>query len=142
MNHISEIISWNDIADNPTGPKAAALYLGLMCEEMAETLRAAYLVEHADILAVLGEQLKHGEINVDVNYHNRPAMLDGAVDTVWTAVGFARAIKGDVLAAFDKVQEANYAKFVNGECVRNPRTGKIMKPEGWQSPDISDCFYS
>ena len=42
------------------------------------------------------------------------------------------------LAAWDAVVDANNAKIDGryGDIVRDPDTGKILKPEGWQAPDI------
>lgn len=38
---------------------------------------------------------------------------------------------------WDEVQASNLAKLVDGKVIRHPQTGKVLKPEGWQPPDIA-----
>lgn len=36
-----------------------------------------------------------------------------------------------------EIARSNNAKIVDGNVIRNPDTGKILKPEGWQRPDVA-----
>lgn len=40
-------------------------------------------------------------------------------------------------AVWDEVQRSNMAKVVDGVVVRDPVTGKILKPDGWTAPDVA-----
>lgn len=66
--------------------------------------------------------------------------VDGFLDTAYTALSAAIRLAGVTKAtqAWEAVCDANLAKVDgrHGPVVRNPDTGKIEKPEGWQAPDI------
>lgn len=64
--------------------------------------------------------------------------LDALADQLYVLLGTAIAYDlYDVLAeAFWRVHEANMAKFGPGSQTR--ADGKVLKPPGWQPPDLSD----
>lgn len=66
--------------------------------------------------------------------------IDGFLDVAYTALSAAIRLAGDTKAtqAWEAVCDANLAKVDgrHGPVVRDPATGKIGKPEGWQAPDI------
>ena len=79
-------------------------------EEYAEAARAGDLVEVLDALADIGYILAGTIIN-----HGMQNIYDDA---------------------FDEVHRSNMAKLVDGKVLRR-EDGKVMKPEGWQPPQLA-----
>ena len=79
-------------------------------EEYAEAARAGDLVEVLDALADIGYILAGTIINPGMQH-----------------------IYDD---AFDEVHRSNMAKLVDGKVLRR-EDGKVMKPEGWQPPNLA-----
>lgn len=63
------------------------------------------------------------------------AIADGIGDllyvTTWLGITFGLPME----AIMDEIQRANLAKFGPG-ARKDPATGKVLKPEGWQPPNI------
>ena len=79
-------------------------------QEYAEAARSGDLVEVLDALADIGYILAGTIIN-----HGMQAIYDDA---------------------FNEVHRSNMAKLVNGKVIRR-EDGKVMKPEGWQPPQLA-----
>ena len=79
-------------------------------EEYAEAARTGDLVEVLDALADIGYILAGTIIN-----HGMQHIYDDA---------------------FDEVHRSNMAKLVDGKVLRR-EDGKVMKPEGWQPPNLA-----
>lgn len=92
--------------------------------ESEQALRARLMTEE------LGEILK-AFVDDDME-----GVADGLADLCYVTIGTALQFGIDLPAVWDAVQEANMAKFPNGEVLRD-KQGKIMKPEGWTGPDIA-----
>lgn len=121
-----------------------AFYAGMQCEELAEKL-AVFLPGSsltAD-LQRLGDLFKTGRLDEQVgvaltNPANAKELLDGDIDLIWVSVGAAQAAGSNVSGAYDAVNSANWAKkFPDGTFHRHEVTGKVLKPEGWQAPDLT-----
>ena len=61
-----------------------------------------------------------------------PGIADAIVDSIYVLLGYAISYGIDVRPIWDEVQRANMSKEGGG----TRADGKIMKPEGWQPPDI------
>lgn len=140
---IGTVNQWNLDAGRTQGyfnPRQAAFYLGMQCEELAEKLAACGLETNAEILDHLGKELKQGTWDAQVMQADRKTMLDGDADLVVVTIGSAQGIGSDFQRAMDKVLAANEAKrFADGQ-LHKDANGKILKPEGWQPPDLTDCL--
>lgn len=79
-------------------------------KEYADAARAGDLIEILDALADIGYILAGTIIN-----HGMQDIYDDA---------------------FDEVHRSNMAKLVDGKVLRRS-DGKVMKPEGWQPPDLA-----
>ena len=79
-------------------------------QEYAEAARSGDLVEVLDALADIGYILAGTIIN-----HGMQAIYDDA---------------------FNEVHRSNMAKLVNGKVIRR-EDGKVLKPEGWQPPQLA-----
>lgn len=70
-----------------------------------------------------------------------PEIVDGFLDIAYVAItGAIRAAGTDAAqACWDEILDANTAKIDGryGETVRDEKTGKILKPEGWVAPNIA-----
>lgn len=60
-------------------------------------------------------------------------IIDGACDALYVIFFLCSKVNIDIQPFYDLVQEANMAKM--GGPI-DPETGKQLKPEGWQPPDI------
>lgn len=73
-------------------------------------------------------------------YGDDAEIVDGFLDIAYAAfTGAIRKAGADkAAAAWDAICDANLAKVDGryGPVVTDPDTGKILKPEGWQAPDI------
>lgn len=119
--------------------RQTALYVGLCCEELAETLEAIGASVAAKDLRVLSGAFKSGEYDAWVERRaNRVELLDGCIDLAWVALGCAYAQGASVPRAIAKVATANLDKFRNGADL--DENGKQRKPPGWVGPDLSDCL--
>jgi predicted HAD superfamily Cof-like phosphohydrolase len=89
--------------------------------------------------------LRWSLIDEEVNKELKPAMeagdmvgiADGIVDSIYVLIGAALEYGIPLEKVWDAVQTANMAKRdpVTGK-VRRREDGKILKPEGWQPPNI------
>lgn len=98
------------IGDLPAEPSAkiSSLRSSLMREELSETIHA----------------MSQGDID---------GVADGLVDLIYATIGTAIAYGIDLRPVWEAVQAANMAKV--GGATRPD--GKVLKPEGWQPPDIA-----
>lgn len=60
--------------------------------------------------------------------------LDGAIDTIYVALGFINSLGIDANWAWSVVHSANMRKLVNGKQYRR-EDGQIGKPPGWVGPE-------
>ena len=79
-------------------------------EEYAEAARAGDLVEVIDALA-------------DIGYILAGTILNHGMQNIYDD-------------AFDEVHRSNMAKLVDGKVLRR-EDGKVMKPQGWTSPQLA-----
>lgn len=99
--------------DQNPSPENAALYKTLMEEEFNEFISAHWNKDEHE-------------------------QLDGCMDLIWVTLGFCHMKGYDICGAWDEVVRTNMAKVdpQTGK-VRRREDGKILKPEGWQPPDMS-----
>jgi len=99
--------------NTPSAPNELSdLYLKLIKEEYSEFIEA---IEAAD----------------DVE------QLDACFDMMWVIVGYMKARGWDCDRAWDEGAMSNLAKIdpVTGKVIRR-EDGKILKPEGWKTPNF------
>lgn len=110
VREFAEAMSPDQIGTVPAFPsmETIRLRLALMQEEMDETREA-------------------------INFGELPEVADGLVDLIYVAIGAAIAFGIDLRPCWDAVHAANLAKLGGGRDER----GKVVKPAGWQPPDIA-----
>ena len=64
--------------------------------------------------------------------------LDALVDILVVTIGAGHSMGANMEGAWDEVMRTNFAK-INPETgkVRKREDGKVLKPEGWQPPQLS-----
>jgi NTP pyrophosphatase (non-canonical NTP hydrolase) len=107
-----DVLMFQQACDQKPSPENAALYRSLMEEEFKEFVDAHW--NHDDV-----------------------EMLDGCMDLIWVTLGFCHMKGYDVQKAWDEVLRSNMAKVdpTTRKVIRR-EDGKILKPEGWTSPDL------
>lgn len=64
--------------------------------------------------------------------------LDACMDMIWVILGFCHMKGFKVKEAWDEVADSNLAKIdtKTGKVIKR-EDGKVLKPEGWQPPNLS-----
>jgi predicted HAD superfamily Cof-like phosphohydrolase len=71
-----------------------------------------------------------------------PAAADALADLIYVAIGAALEFGIPLEAVWAEVQRANMAKVDPATSqVRRREDGKILKPEGWEPPDVARVLY-
>lgn len=110
------------------------LYLRLTCEEFGEALCAANPSKTEQIEALLELLTPLAEVAPDCD---RVKLFDGLIDTVVTTVGAGVSARFPMTAGWDEVYRTNIAKIdPETGCVTRRADGKVLKPEGWQEPNL------
>lgn len=109
-------IGLQKVNDKPTVNefKDCSLRFELAREENMEYISACYDGDKVEILDALVDQMY--VLLGTINFHGMQDIFD---------------------EAFNRVHENNLTKFPNGKVLRNP-DGKILKPEGFKSVNLSD----
>ena len=112
-NVFEDVNKFGTACDQPASPENYRMYIGLIDEEIDELTAA--LIDKDEL-----EQ------------------LDALVDILVVTVGAIRAAGWDGEAAWNEVMKTNFAKidFETGK-VRKREDGKVLKPEGWKAPELS-----
>ena len=112
-NTFKDIDTFATACDQPASPENYKMYLGLIDEE-------------------------YGELVDAVIADDKVEQLDALVDILVVTMGAIRAAGWDGEEAWREVMNTNFAKIdaVTGK-VRKREDGKVLKPEGWQAPELS-----
>lgn len=125
-----------------------AFYVGMQLEELAEkfdTIPAGFtlLNELGQRMHLMAKALRKGELDDviwDAFLKNPKAFLDSDGDLIWVTVGAAKAAGADLEGAYEKISLANWGKD-DGGGFKLDATGKVLKPEGWEPPDLADFIH-
>ena len=112
-NPFKDIDTFATACDQPASPENYKMYLSLIDEEYDELLDA--------VLA-----------------NDKVEQLDALVDILVVTMGAIRAAGWDGEAAWKEVMNTNFAKIDPKTGKVNKREdGKVLKPEGWKAPELS-----
>jgi predicted HAD superfamily Cof-like phosphohydrolase len=145
MGFVEKVKLFNEIAGTKEqfDKRKAAMYVGLIYEELAEMLDSFghddWLVE-ANHLHDVGMNFKKGDYDYVMDTVDRVEFLDAAVDIAVVALGAGIAIGADVAGACDAVADNNLEKFplIDGvHTVLKDDNGKVKKPEGYKSVELN-----
>ena len=112
VNPFDDIDIFGTACDQPASPENYSMYLNLIAEEYQELQDA-------------------------VKQQDQLEQLDALVDILVVTMGAIRAAGWDGAGAWEEVMRTNFAKIdpVTGK-VRKREDGKVLKPEGWQAPQL------
>lgn len=87
-------------------------------------------------LSLIDEEYTELKDAIDAN--DRLEQLDALVDILVVTMGAIRAGGFDSEGAWNEVMQTNFAKIdpTTGK-VRKREDGKVLKPEGWQPPNLT-----
>lgn len=125
-----------------------AFYTGMQLEELAEKLTAILKAPGlpdvpeglwllVEAMEQLGHRFKNGEFDEGVRTADREDLLDADVDLLVVSEGSILCSGADGDGARAEVNSKNLQKIVNGAVIRDPMSGKILKPEGWTPPTMA-----
>jgi predicted HAD superfamily Cof-like phosphohydrolase len=113
MSIFNDVQQFMAACDQKPSEELATMYLHLINEELNE----------------LDEAVEGGSDSM---------ALDAICDTIWTLAGYAIAKGYPIDTAWDAVALSNLRKIdLKTGKVNRRADGKVLKPEGWKSPDIS-----
>lgn len=77
------------------------------------------------------------ELNQAIISKDRVEMLDALTDILVVTIGAIHSMGADGEGAWNEVMRTNFAKIdpVTGK-VRKREDGKVLKPEGWEPPEL------
>lgn len=112
-NVFKDIDTFGTACDQPASPENYKMYLSLIDEEFGELVDA-------------------------VAADDKVEQLDALVDILVVTIGAIRAAGWDGEAAWKEVMNTNFAKIdADTGKVRKREDGKVLKPEGWQAPELA-----
>jgi len=137
MDFVERVLAWNRAAGNTEGefnPRQAALYVGLILEEVAEMLEEF----RGDIyVRQLAERFKRGEFDEAMAEADRIHLADAGCDIAVVAVGLLMSLGADVQGALREVCDSNDSKLVDGRLLKDGN-GKVIKPAGYRQPNLEE----
>ena len=112
-NVFNDIEVFATACDQPSSAENYKMYLGLIDEE-------------------------YGELVDAVDADDKVEQLDALVDILVVTMGAIRAAGWDGEAAWKEVMDTNFAKIdpTTGKVIKR-EDGKVLKPEGWTAPELS-----
>ena len=112
-NTFKDIDTFATACDQPPSEANYKMYLSLIDEEVGELVDA-------------------------VAADDKVEQLDALIDILVVTMGAVRAAGWDGEAAWKEVMDTNFAKIdaTTGK-VRKREDGKVLKPEGWKAPELS-----
>jgi len=82
---------------------------------------------------------EYEELQEAVEANDTVEQLDALVDILVVTMGAIRAAGWDGEGAWKEVMDTNFAKIdPNTGKVRKREDGKVLKPEGWKGPDLTN----
>ena len=106
-------------------------------------LRAKLIHEEAkEFMLAAGVEYDAGlnDYFYEENEVNWPEMIDAMCDILVVTYGAANAMGIDLEPYFAEVHRSNMAKAKDGKIIRRECDGKVLKPDGWNPPRISEML--
>lgn len=77
------------------------------------------------------------ELQEAFDAHDRVEILDALIDIIVVTAGAINSMGADGESAWDEVMRTNFAKIdPDTGKVKKREDGKVLKPEGWESPNL------
>lgn len=146
---VSKVVEFNEVAGTKAefNARKLGLYIGLILEETQELVREVAAISKdpelntfAAHLTSFADDFKKGKYDAATYEIDRTEILDAAVDIAVVSIGAGISVGSDISGALNEVADNNLSKFplVDGvRTVLKDANGKVMKPEGYQKPQLS-----
>jgi len=100
-----------------------------------QTVSESNLQQYAMYLKLIDEEV--GELHQAVLANDEVEQLDALIDILVVTIGAIHSAGYDAEGAWEEVMRTNAAKIdLDTGKVRKRSDGKVLKPEGWQSPNL------
>jgi len=102
------------------------------CDQTVQGLNLDQFQMYCNLIA---EEM--GELSQAMTSDNSVETLDALIDILVVTIGAIHSIGADAEGAWKEVMRTNFAKIdpETGK-VRKREDGKVLKPEGWQPPNL------
>ncbi len=134
-------VPWHTDDPQWPGPRRIALRERLMHDEREELVVAWDALNEFLLGAGCDDGIVHagnGPKEFADGFRKRlAAVAREMVDEIYTIIGTAGEFGIDLAAAWDVVHRANMAKENGGK----DQQGKVLKPQGWQEPDVEGAIF-
>ena len=67
-------------------------------------------------------------------------IADACADLKWVIEGLEHSMKFPQQKIWDEVTRSNFSKTVEGKLIKDPITGKVLKPDTFSPPDIKSIL--
>ena len=133
--------------------RQGSLYIGLMLEEIGETIEAVQAGAISEVqrmhyqplinmLKTYASEFRAGLHQGDVMRAEQEPLIDGLFDSAWVAIGALYSIARHPLGAIAHGAFTNLDKFESNDrgsfTALKDENGKVKKRPGWRTPDFSD----
>jgi predicted HAD superfamily Cof-like phosphohydrolase len=85
-------------------------------------------------VSLIDEEIR--ELYEAITAHDKVETLDALVDILVVTIGAIHSMGSDAEGAWKEVMATNFAKIGEDGKVRKREDGKVLKPQGWQPPDL------
>lgn len=104
------------------------------CGQTVENLNEAQYKLYCDLI----EEEYNDEFKTALANGDRVEQLDALIDILVVTIGAIHSAGFDAEGAWKEVMNTNFAKIdpITGK-VRKREDGKVLKPEGWQPPNLN-----
>ena len=104
----------------------------LACDQTAGNFNQKQYNLYRDLISE-----ESSELNAAVAQGDQVEQLDALIDILVVTIGAIHSMGADAEGAWNEVMRTNFAK-IDSETgkVRKREDGKVLKPEGWTSPEL------
>lgn len=150
MDEIQNTAAWFQATeqlppDGQPNKRWTAFYLGMQLEELAEKLdvipELVFLGERMHDAAKRLRKAEYDDAVWTAFLANPKAFLDSDGDLVWVTIGAAEAAGANLDGAYARIDDANWRKQFDDGTFHLDKDGKVLKPEGWEPPDLTDFIH-
>jgi predicted HAD superfamily Cof-like phosphohydrolase len=85
-------------------------------------------------VSLIDEEIR--ELYEAITAHDKVETLDALVDILVVTIGAIHSMGSDAEGAWKEVMATNFAKIGEDGKVRKREDGKVLKPQGWQPPNL------
>lgn len=112
------------------------LYWNLIIEEFFELVEQFYI--DSFVKRIVAKLFKWWLKGLNPTNGSVVEKLDAILDIIVVAIGYGYSNGWDLEGGNEEVQRTNHLKIdtTTGKCKKDPVTGKILKPNDWQPPNL------